>query len=574
MKRGGGILVAILFSLLWSMCLLPQCARRVALSGGARDTVAPYIVRTIPPSGTTDFNGKRVRITFNEYVTLKDVQKEVYFSPPFRWPYATTLQGRTLVFEIADTLQPDVTYRLNLGNAVRDLTENNLFRDARYHFATGSHLDSAFFVGRVRDALLHTPVRGVKIMLYTEDADSVVAHKQPNYVSVSDSTGLFVFDNLPLRSFKLFALDDANSNYLYDQPKERVAFSDSLVHSYHLKPDAVSQALVLNLFSYSRKPLALLAATRLEPDQLRLIFSESPVDSLTLSNLEGEPLEAIRESSTGGDTILYWLKDARMVLQDTLVLRLRHKATVADSFAWRTDTLRLAYNFAAQGDREEQNIRRFLADSLLRITSVWAAAGIPFSDSLRIRVAAPVKDIDPARFLFLQDTVQLPITVLAVPNSMREFLLTASLRPRKRYTVRLLPGAVSDIWGRTNDTTNLEVTTLNPSQFSVLHLALKGLPAHALVQILTADGKSTVVRTVAVPVGATKLTIPYLPPNSYTLRIVDDRNANGQWDTGNYWERKQPEAVRYYKNNKLQAVLALRANWEYDIDIDYQNLEE
>ncbi len=253
MKRRGGLLAAVLFLLLFVVCLFPQCARRVALSGGERDTIAPYIVRALPPSGTTHFKGNRIRLTFNEYVALKDVQKEIYFSPPFRWPYATTLQGRTLVFDIADTLQQDVTYRLHLGKAVQDLTENNPYTDAHYSFSTGAHIDSARFVGKVRDALLHTPVAGVEVMLYAENIDSLVQRQLPNYVTVSNSEGLFVFDNLPLRKFKLFALEDANANYRYDQPKERVAFSDSLVHSYVVDSDSVRKVPVLNLFSYSHK---------------------------------------------------------------------------------------------------------------------------------------------------------------------------------------------------------------------------------------------------------------------------------------------------------------------------------
>ena len=64
MKRAGGLLVALVAVLLLVMGLLPQCARRVALSGGERDSVAPHIVRAIPPSGSTHFAGNRIRLTF------------------------------------------------------------------------------------------------------------------------------------------------------------------------------------------------------------------------------------------------------------------------------------------------------------------------------------------------------------------------------------------------------------------------------------------------------------------------------------------------------------------------------
>ena len=49
----------------------------------------------------------------------------------------------------------------------------------------------------------------------------------------------------------------------------------------------------------------------------------------------------------------------------------------------------------------------------------------------------------------------------------------------------------------------------------------------------------------------------YLLPKDYQIRFVKDRNDNGQWDTGNYLEKRQPEEVIY-----LADYLSLRANWD------------
>ena len=574
MKRRGAILAALLLVLLFVVCLFPRCARQVALSGGVRDTIAPYIVRASPPSGTTYFKGKRIRLTFNEYVALKDAQKEIYFSPPFRWPYATLLQGRSLVFEIADTLRADVTYRLQLGKAIQDLTENNPYVNAHYCFSTGAQIDSGYLAGRVRDALLHKPLAGIKVMLYTENRDSVVNQQMPDYVTVSDAQGLFVFDNLPIRSFKLFALEDANTNYRYDLPKEFVAFSDSLVHSYQFESDSLRRLPKLNLFSYSPKPLALLSATRTVPEQIRLIFSAPTVDSVSLLSLQNTSLNCTRESSLQGDTLIYWLQDAGTVLQDTLLLSLRYKTGSEEQREWRTDTLRLAYSFPQQEAKTLHNMRRVLPDSLLRISAVWQTAGVRSTDSLRIKVSSAVQTVDTKKFLLLQDTVSYPLSVFSSTTSTRELLLKGELRPRKHYRVRILPEAVRDFFGRTNDTIDLTVTTLNPSQYAILHLTFQNAPERTVVQVLTADEKKSIVRSIPVPRGANRLSIPYLPPNNYELRIVDDQNANGQWDTGNYWQHLQPESVRYYRNEKQHATVTVRANWEYDIHIDYNKLEE
>lgn len=565
------LLVLFLFPLVGGILLFTQCARVVSLSGGAQDVQPPTIVRTTPPNGATHFTGKRIKLTFDEYVNLKDAQKEIYFSPPFRWPYGTTLQGRSLVFDIVDTLQSDVTYRLHLGAAIEDLTEKNPFRDTLFVFSTGATIHTQVLQGSVRDALLHSPVKGVKVMLYRENDDSVVYKQLPNYVAVSDAMGHFRFDNLPAGArFKLLALEDANANYRYDQPqKERIAFCDSLLVSFPVEKDSLQTKLTLNLFSYFRPPLVLTSARRTPPDALQVIFSAPVRDTLALRTLEGGEAPAfVSETSFWGDTVRFWFTDSLLVRKDSLYFTLRYPAG-------RLDTLRLGYKFTTP-DRDSLGVlvplRRRLPDSILQISMLNVQKGLPAEDSLRVELSAPVERVDATRLRLLPDS--LGVSVARVDRQPRRFLLRAPWKPRRGYDLVVLPGAFIDALGRTNDTTVLHFNTLNPSQYAILHLSLLHFPPHALVQVLSGDGKNTLIRSLSVPLGQQRLDILYLAPGSYTLRIVDDRNANGIWDTGNYLLHQQPEPVRYYRNEKGQSTLSLRVNWEYDVTVDYTTLEE
>ena len=71
-----------------------------------------------------------------------------------------------------------------------------------------------------------------------------------------------------------------------------------------------------------------------------------------------------------------------------------------------------------------------------------------------------------------------------------------------------------------------------------------------------------------------RVSIRYLNPGTYLLRIVDDRNGDGRWTTGDYESQRQPEPVRYFVTKKGEKEIKVRANWEYDIDVDYSILEE
>ena len=52
----------------------------------------------------------------------------------------------------------------------------------------------------------------------------------------------------------------------------------------------------------------------------------------------------------------------------------------------------------------------------------------------------------------------------------------------------------------------------------------------------------------------------YLNPGTYYLRIFIDNNDNGLWDTGNYDEDRQPEAVFYYHE-----PIECKAKWDYNL---------
>ena len=53
----------------------------------------------------------------------------------------------------------------------------------------------------------------------------------------------------------------------------------------------------------------------------------------------------------------------------------------------------------------------------------------------------------------------------------------------------------------------------------------------------------------------------YLPPGSYKLRIIYDKNGDDKWTTGNYLEKRKPETVIYYPS-----PITIRSNWDLELD--------
>ena len=64
------------------IALTTNCAKRGTPTGGAKDTIPPVLLDANPKQGTTNFKNKSIRLTFDEFVKLKDIQKQLIVSPP------------------------------------------------------------------------------------------------------------------------------------------------------------------------------------------------------------------------------------------------------------------------------------------------------------------------------------------------------------------------------------------------------------------------------------------------------------------------------------------------------------
>jgi len=137
-------------------------------------------------------------------------------------------------------------------------------------------------------------------------------------------------------------------------------------------------------------------------------------------------------------------------------------------------------------------------------------------------------------------------------------MLYAEWQPGKEYKFQVDSAAIRSIYGRVNDKIETSIKVREMSEFSTLFVNVN-LPIQpnetAYIQLL--DGGDKVVKTVRMEDG--KAEFYYISPATYYLRLFVDSNNNGIWDTGNYDERKQPEAVYYYPQE-----IALKADWEIE----------
>jgi hypothetical protein len=117
-------------ALLFILFTLVNCAKRGGgPTGGAMDSIPPAFVKATPPNYTTNFDKDEIRIYFDEYIKLKDYQKQLIISPPLKNSIISP-QGsasKYIKISITDTLVPNTTYVFNFGQSIQDNNENNPF---------------------------------------------------------------------------------------------------------------------------------------------------------------------------------------------------------------------------------------------------------------------------------------------------------------------------------------------------------------------------------------------------------------------------------------------------------------
>ncbi len=278
------------------------CANIQPPLGGPKDTLAPSLIKAIPALNTVNFNENKITLQFNEYVKLDNLNENLIINPPAERFPAIEGKLRTVSIKIKDTLQPNTTYTLNFGNAIKDVNEGNPLKNFSYSFSTGAHIDSLELQGKVILAETGQPDSSLIVVLYSNMNDSAVAKEKPRFVTRLNGKGEFHFDHLPAGSFNIFALKDEGLKR-YTNNEILLAFFDRPISTY-----PVDTTILLRAFA-GEKPPPKAATAAAKGKEAKIQYSTS------LENGEQDLLNPLTISFankiTGFDT-------AKIKLTDTL----------------------------------------------------------------------------------------------------------------------------------------------------------------------------------------------------------------------------------------------------------------
>jgi len=596
--------------------VLYSCANIVAPTGGPRDEDPPVVLSSNPPNFSPNFKGNQFRIFFDEFVQLKDINQKLLISPPFEKQPEVRIRGKSIIVQFDEELRENTTYNFFFGDAIVDNNEGNAIPNFQFVFSTGPYVDSLSIAGKVNDAFSLKPSAGIYVMLYDNIYDSVPYLERPVYLAKTDKEGNFGISNIREGQYKIFAIEDLNANFQYDLPNERIAFLDSLIipkfvepptiiedhdldHDHDLEhdhghehdhigvpgieimpvdvppvqpgvPDLFLQAgdtHVADTVPVAAQPRQTRYHLRLfqEADTVQRILSTSlvrvgllqmafrvPFDSIAVRDLSEQLPEKwfLPEPSKNRDTLLLWLLPP---IADSLNIEVSDRGLVLD-------TLKLSAR-----PREVRGRGATLeADPKvsLRLNATRGSA-LPFFEALTITAGNPIERLDTAAIhIMTADSVWVEPNFEFIGTVQRRLELITALEQDESYSIEILPGAFTDIFGHANDTlrANFKTTRFEDYGMIILNLGIEEALGQFILQLLDKDGKPLIEKVIP---GAGAYEFKNLQPGNYGLRLIHDMNANGKWDTGHYLRKIQPEPVYIY-----DGVLQIRQNWESEMNWD------
>lgn len=527
--RGHWLAAGILMSMaaIWML----HCANPVPPSGGPRDVTPPGLVEEeSSPNLVTNFDQEEIRLTFNEWIQLKDPANLIVISPPLARRPDIALRSKTVVFRFheEEELNPNTTYIINFGGAIVDLTENNPIENFTYVFSTGSFIDSLELRGSVYDALTGEPAKDTYVILHENLTDTAIAKLRPAYFTRTDEAGQFTFRYLRSDTFAVYVLTDNNGNYRYDHQEEKIGF----LHAPLYLDEATDTTLSLPIFT-EIPPVIAVSVEQASGGPAKVAFSRE----LRNPDILADDTDSLHFWTAMADTLYLWhtfTDTTRIIfLEDTTAL----------------DTVNLL------PFRSKEHVMQIVVHS--RTVHPDAEADIRSRD--------PLRRIDTAHIdLMLADTI--PISAYAVSidgEDPRYATIGANWQETGRYSMHCFPGAFTDIYGSQNDTIRLNFSAGERINFGQIAVTVNGLDSTLqYIAQLEADNKVVDERVIS---GDTTHQIAYnrLAPKSYVLTLIEDQNRNGLWDPGVFALRK------WHEPRQTQTFEELRAGWDLDITVTW-----
>jgi uncharacterized protein (DUF2141 family) len=511
-----------------------SCAKKGTITGGSKDTLAPKMVGSFPKNRSTNFNGKEIKINFDEYIKLKDVNKQLIISPPMKrqpeiLPYTAS---KFITIRIKDTLLPNTTYSFNFGKSIEDNNEGNPYQQFKYVFSTGSHIDSLTLGAKVKDAIEKTVDNYVSIMLYEADekyTDSIVYKQVPRYVTNTlDSLKFVKFENLKQGKYKLVAIKDKNSNNKFDPKTDKIGFIKDFIT---IPNDTLYE---LELFK-EEAPFKAVNVSQASGSKFTMGYEGNPKDVKISIKKNGENLPFVMTKLPKKDSLQVWFRGIK-----------------GDSLSIDVSKNKFQKTFSLKVKEQKKDSISFSSEK---------GSTLNFRETFALNSNVPLSKWDMTKMkLINKDSAEVKFTT-DYDEFHQQLKFNFQKEPLEKYKLKIYPGALIDFNEKENDTLSYSFNTNSTADYGNLRVTLENVKRFPIIVELT-NSKGDVLAS-EYSEKSNIVTFDLLEPSKYTLRVIYDDNKDKLWTPGSFIDQRQSEEVIYFPKE-----IDVRNNWDVEQPFD------
>lgn len=602
---------------------LGACARvGTAPTGGPKDLAPPVLLKALPQEGSTGFDAKEITLDFDEYIVLKNTDKIVTSPVISQISYQANL--KRLFIRIEDTLRENQTYSINFKDAIGDLHESTPLRNYTYYFSTGTSIDSGRLSGLVLDAFSLAPVKEASVMLYAGQPQEYPLTTPPDYIAVTDTAGMFSLQYIKEGCYYVLAGSDENHNYLIEPTEEKTAFASDCWQTSPLKSpvyfekkrgvkesdtasfEAYQAAVqlckeedlaeikasgrILYLYQDKDEKNLLKEAKWSKKGEIELSWHYPPDSSLRFSFLPSLHDYELAEQLKNADTATEEQKGRgrrkqaekekmpNLFWQDSLEFHYVPQDNPLSGKIYynnyRVSDLRLLIDYSGFSDTVELMLSTGAAakqdTAAFRVSTKQRK--LFFKDSLLLDFSFPLSayDLQDATLTRYhvddegkRDTLPIAITEISA-RQVRPDRLQVDYAWQAGHAYRLfLPSACfTDYLQRHADTTVISFDCPDLETYGQVAVSIRNLkPGNYELQMV--DKGNNVLQSLPVPENGEVL-FEYVQPGYVNFVLVEDRNLNHRWDSGDRKQGVQPERRWYFsKTIRAEADWRVEETWDW-----------
>lgn len=568
-KRRDRIQQVLSVALICAIALLTYaCANIASPNGGPYDEEPPKFIASTPVPNATNYKGKKIQILFDELIQLDNPSDNVIITPPQRQLPIIRASGKKVEVELVDTLKEDMTYTFDFTSSIADNNEKNILENYTFAFSTGDVVDSMEVSGYLLNAENLEPMPNISIGLHSNLADSAFTTIPFERTSKTNDKGHFTVRNIKPGTYRIYAINDLNRDYKFDQAAEDIAFLDSVIVTSCM-PDIRQDTIWRD--SLTIDTIKSVAYTHYYPDNILLrLFKEKferqymtrpeRLDSYTFTLHFNAPMDTVPvpeplnftpndsawflpQLSVDKKDITYWIKDSLIWKQDTLQMLVTYpKSDSLNMLVPQTDTVKTVVKRRPKEKKKKKDVEEIVFLNM----DIAASGEKNLYDTISVTFSEPVLDLKKECFKLEQkvDTIASVVDFNFYPDTLNplKYYILRKWKYGEAFRLSIDSAAITSLYGKWNNSFESQFKIKTEDSYGHLYINVVGLDTvPAFVDLLNA--KDELVRRVAVKKGGALFMD--LKPDTYYARIILDANGNGIWDTGKYSEKLQPEEVFY-----------------------------